>query len=387
MSAAKNAVTIASIPLLAVAVLALAQASSAALGEHPATTVAGSAGALRQQVSAIGVRLAPSTGGSLSDRLVAQGSRRTVAVIRAFCTTPTTGRDSSPGRRPGIAAELTSLTTRTVSVTAGTSASSQAQPKRRTSPTPSPSPSSASPKPTPTPTAMPTTNPAGWKQVFSDDFNGTSLNTSKWFSYGTAQPGGDPGVYFSASHVTVANGMLDISTYKDAANGGAWTSGGIQQVRPPYANWDQTYGKYLVRMKCQAADGVSDIVLLIPADGSWPPELDFVENNGGAKQTNYATLHYGSASSYSSIYKQDAVDMTQWHTYGVEWTPGQLVYTLDGRDWATVYDPNVPAISMGLCIQSQAWLPGVSTWETPVDSTTPSLVNLHVDWAVAYAPA
>ena len=79
--------------------------------------------------------------------------------------------------------------------------------------------------------------------------------------------------------------------------------------------------------------------------------------------------------------------MRQWHTFGVEWTPGKLVYTLDGSTWATVSDVNVPAVPMRLCIQSQAWPPGNSGgWQGVIGPATPPVGKLYVDWAVAYAP-
>ena len=52
------------------------------------------------------------------------------------------------------------------------------------------------------------------------------------------------------------------------------------------------------------------------------------------------------------------VDLTQWHTLGVVWTPGRLVYTIDGRNWATVANANVPSTPMVLDIQTQAWACG-----------------------------
>jgi hypothetical protein len=39
----------------------------------------------------------------------------------------------------------------------------------------------------------------------------------------------------------------------------------------------------------------------------------------------------------------------------------------------------------GLALQSQAWYCG-HTWEACPDETTPPVVNLQVDWVVAYLP-
>ena len=61
------------------------------------------------------------------------------------------------------------------------------------------------------------------------------------------------------------------------------------------------------------------------------------------------------------------------------------MYTLDGRTWASVTNANVPSIPMVLDIQTQGWACGTSTWEKCPNASTPSRVNLDVDWVVAYA--
>jgi beta-glucanase (GH16 family) len=69
---------------------------------------------------------------------------------------------------------------------------------------------------------------------------------------------------------------------------------------------------------------------------------------------------------------------------GVEWTPGKLVYTLDGRPWATVRSRHVPAEPMEFDMQSQAGTCGVAYAPCP-DASTPAHVDLQVDWVAAYA--
>jgi beta-glucanase (GH16 family) len=229
---------------------------------------------------------------------------------------------------------------------------------------------------------MPTGNLPGWREVFSDDFTGTSLD-SQWTAY-WGQPGGDPGGFFDPSHVTVSGGELVISAFQDPADEpwdagpATYVTGGVSSS-PSFA---QTYGKYLVRFRMDAGQGVALAILLWPQSNTWPPEIDFAEDNGANRQTNYATLHYGLTN--TQVQRQVAVNMTQWHTLGVVWTKGRLVYTLDGRNWATVTNANVPSIPMVLDMQTQGWACGTSTWEQCPNAQTPAHVNLDVDWVVAY---
>jgi beta-glucanase (GH16 family) len=226
---------------------------------------------------------------------------------------------------------------------------------------------------------MPVGNIPGWRQVFTDNFNGRTLNHSKWFSY-SGTPGGDPVGWFDPRHVTVSNGMLEISAYRDRRDQGQWATGGVSSS----AGLVQTYGKYLVRFRLDAGVGVTFAALLWPADDSWPPEIDFSEGNGSGNLGTFATLHYGRQNNRSSS-PLPHLNLGQWHTLGVQWTPGELQYTVDGRVWKTMQSKSVPAIPMVLDLQTQTWPCG--SWAHCTDASTPPVVRMYVDWAVAYAPA
>jgi beta-glucanase (GH16 family) len=229
------------------------------------------------------------------------------------------------------------------------------------------------------PEAMPVGDIPGWRQVFADNFNGRTLDRAKWTVY-DGPAGGDPAGWFEPSHVSVSSGMLVISAYRDPSRGDRWATGGVSSL-PGLA---QTYGKYLVRFRLDPGEGVSHALLLAAANGSWPPEIDFSEDNGSGRNTTLATLHYTSAD--KKIFRTIPVDLTQWHTLGVEWTPGRLDFTLDGRTWLKVAGSEVPAVPMVLDMQTQTW-PCVGTYGRCPDSTTPKVVRMYVDWIVAYAPA
>lgn len=218
-----------------------------------------------------------------------------------------------------------------------------------------------------------------WKLVFADDFN-RPLDLSKWGLY-EGQPGGDPGGWWDPSHVVVKKGILHLETYQDPAWGGKWVSGGLSSSHAV----KQTYGRYLVRFRATKGYGVSNILLLFPSADHWPPEIDFAED-GGTSETGRpsmgATLHYGADN--SQIQRSITADFTRWHVMGVEWTPGKLVYTIDGKTWGTVVSPNVPSETMEMDIQAQAGTCG-DQWTPCPNETTPPLVDLQVDWVQVYS--
>ena len=190
-----------------------------------------------------------------------------------------------------------------------------------------------------------------------------------------------PGGYWAASHVAVSHGALVLASYRDPRHGGRWVSGGVSSG-PALS---QTYGKYEVRLRVDRGKGIAFVALLFPSGNGWPPEVDFAENGGesGARDHMTATLHYGADDSQIQ-HTLSGKDFTHWHVLGVEWTPGLLLYTIDGRRWAAVRSAAVPRQPMELDLQTQAGTCGDASAPCP-DASTPSRVDAQVAWVAAYA--
>ena len=177
--------------------------------------------------------------------------------------------------------------------------------------------------------------------------------------------------------------MLKLNAHNDPSIWpNTWISAGTN------LNIPITYGKILVRLRMDNGRGVVPFLILWPHDDSWPPEVDFLEDQGESPRTfNQVTCWYDHNGAPTQIQSTlTGIDLTQRHTYGVEWTAGKLVYTIDGTVWAT-NTSHVPAIPMHLCVQTEAWPPGSTDWEFGTDSTTPANVNMYVDWVVQYTKA
>jgi beta-glucanase (GH16 family) len=232
--------------------------------------------------------------------------------------------------------------------------------------------------------AMPTSSPTGERLVFADDFPGTSLD-SNWTAY-SGGPSGDAAGWWDPSHVEVSDGLLGLRSYEDPTHYGGpsgdppWVEGGVSSAH----GLRQTYGEYLVRSRVTSATGVTQVELLWPANGSWPPEIDFNESNGTAGFTTASLIWRTSTDPQAETQTLD-IDLTQWHTWGVIWRPGEVVYTVDGKVWATMTSPNVPSGPMVLDLQQQVW-PCGGNFEACPNSATPAEVDMEVAWVVAYAP-
>lgn len=201
----------------------------------------------------------------------------------------------------------------------------------------------------------------------SDEFNGTSVDTSKWDVYGPGPGNGGQGMRLPGQ-VTVSNGSLFIH---GDANG---NTGGLQIAQ--YSK----YGRWETRMRVPAGDAqYHALSLLFPETTivDWPQggEVDYAETTCASAGQNFF-LHYDVSNLQVSGYIP--LDLTKWHNYAVEWTPTSMRGWADGVLYFECDDPaKLPLAPQHQCLQLD-WVP-----DTPYVSTTPS--SMEVAWVRAYS--
>ena len=210
-------------------------------------------------------------------------------------------------------------------------------------------------------------------QTFDDEFNGNSLNTGLWRSGMDYAPQGstssdlaswevgDPSyVPADANPASVSGGMLSLAIKPTPSDvnpssvgnrpfiGGELTTKGL---------FSQTYGYFEATAKMPAGQGAIGAFWLLPADGSWPPELDATEILGGNPTTDINTAHSGVSS--TSPHWSNIPDASQaFHTYAVDWEPDKITWYFDGKQTAqeaTPADMNKP---MYMILDTQAGASG-----------------------------
>jgi beta-glucanase (GH16 family) len=106
-----------------------------------------------------------------------------------------------------------------------------------------------------------------------------------------------------------------------------------------------------------------------PADG----EIDYPEGDLDANMSAFA--HYASSGGGQDAFTLSTT-FSGWHTATTDWTPGKLVFYLDGKVVGTS-TKLVPSKPMHWVLQT----------ETSLDGTTPSNAasgHVRVDWVTAY---
>ncbi len=189
--------------------------------------------------------------------------------------------------------------------------------------------------------ARPVPVPPGWTLTFDDEFSGTALNPRFWTaSTGRFPNRSRPLQFFVPGAVHVRNGSLRITSVYHPGGPHQYTSGDVRTL----GKFCQQYGRVETRCRFPKGYGAWPAVYLLPADESWPPEIDVAEFIGRDPHELWLTNHWkDSAGDHQQENRNyvapPAVDWGRWHTYRVEWRPGVVRWTVDGVPRGTVYGP------------------------------------------------
>jgi beta-glucanase (GH16 family) len=191
-------------------------------------------------------------------------------------------------------------------------------------------------------------NGTAWKCTFGDDFNGTTLNRSRWsvltsneFSFGKR-----PDCFVnSPRNVSVGNGVLTLTSRKEPSMFNCKRSGQTFRTQysagmvSTYEKFTQAYGRFEFRAKFPYTkqNGVQTSLWLWPAGASgttWPVsgEMDVAEWYSHFPDRVVPYLHYASLMPSQATNNNCLVNRVQdWHTYLLEWSPERIVISFDGR--------------------------------------------------------
>jgi len=193
--------------------------------------------------------------------------------------------------------------------------------------------------------------PNGAKYVcsFSEDFTGSRLNRSKWSVQQTELTGhtvgGDCWVD-SPNNIKVSGGTLKLITREEPQTFSCKKKRSSFQTKytsasvSTYGSFRQTYGRFSVRAKFPyvKVPGSQGALWMYPYKqtyGGWPTsgEIDFAEFFSSRPDRVIPNIHYHPfTTNHSPIRNNRCFVKKPWtfHTYTLEWVPGQLRVTYDG---------------------------------------------------------
>jgi len=178
----------------------------------------------------------------------------------------------------------------------------------------------------------------GWVLDWSDEFDGTQLDQSKWVEETGGGGWGNNELQFYTprrENVRVADGRLIIEARKERYENREYTSARLKTA----GLMERQYGRFEARIKIPRGQGIWPAFWMLGADigkAGWPRggEIDIMENIGKEPGIVHGTLHgpgysgdkaFGAPSPLAQgAYADD------FHIYAVEWEPKEIRWYRDG---------------------------------------------------------
>lgn len=201
----------------------------------------------------------------------------------------------------------------------------------------------------PTPTPAPAIEDSGWELVWADEFEGDTLNQENWlFDTGAGGWGNNEWQFYTErpENLRLEDGYLVIEAREEDYRGSDYTSARIKTQA--LQSW--TYGRVEARLELPTGQGVWSAFWMLGEDfptKGWPDcgEIDIMENIGESRMV-YGTIHgpgYSGGNGIGSPFTVDGGPLSEsFHTYAIEWSPGEISWYVDDALFNTITDTQVP---------------------------------------------
>jgi beta-glucanase (GH16 family) len=238
----------------------------------------------------------------------------------------------------------------------------------------------------------------GWDLAWSDEFEGTTLDTSKWVPIDWTTPYNNERQAYHPDQVTVSGGNLQLTAIDIPYGDKAYRSGKVE------SKWAKQYGRWEVRAKLPRTRGTWPAIWLLP-DGHrypWPSqgEIDIMEHRGDKPTITTSAFHWGPNSRGRKFLteKQEIsrsgcpVDFTDsFHTYAVEWDAKKLRFFVDDIHHYTIHDADTGGFLAGQTAPAEVQL-NVAVGGDYVDDAQPDETSVWpqqmlVDYVRVYVRA
>jgi beta-glucanase (GH16 family) len=187
---------------------------------------------------------------------------------------------------------------------------------------------------------------SGFDHAWSDEFNGTSLDTARWNVGDTTVTTNNSLQDYHPDQISVTGGNLVITSENTFSRGRNYKSGLVETL-----NFQQ-FGRFEVRAKLPSTQGTWPAIWLLSDEVNhpWPSqgEIDIMENRGTQSTLTSSAVHYGTNPPFNHNFQareQSSVAAgnlqnyhDSFHNYAVEWTSDQVRFYVDDVHHSTVYD-------------------------------------------------
>ncbi|MBN1426968.1 MAG: glycoside hydrolase family 16 protein [Anaerolineae bacterium] len=220
------------------------------------------------------------------------------------------------------------------------------------------------------PQFVPLGQPGNWQLLFNDEFEGQSIDRSRWTvcywwdDEGCTNLGNHELEWYTPNNVLVQNGILRLRAQsqefetKDGAiypyTSGMVTTGPARYDEPEKLGFAFQTGYAEIRARSPRGDGLWPAFWLLPIDLTSKPEIDVMEFLGSEPNRVEMHIHYliGPDTAQSSGEDWIGPDFsTDWHTFAIDWRSDRVVWLVDGIErWRFTEQAYIPATDMYLLL-------------------------------------
>ncbi len=230
-------------------------------------------------------------------------------------------------------------------------------------------------------------NEPGWNLVWQDEFNGPTIDSSKWtFQTGPSEVNAELEYYSNSSqNAFIQDSTLVIRALQQSAGGRNYTSAKL------YTQFkgDWLYGRVEVKAKLNHGQGMWPAIWMMPTDnayGTWPAsgEMDIMELLGQQTDKVYGTIHYAVNGQHqqqgSSLTLSSGNFADTYHIFAYEWDADQQRWYVDDSLYfsTTLESPFDQRFYLILNVAVGG------SWPGSPDSTTPFPNDMTVDYVRIY---
>jgi len=172
--------------------------------------------------------------------------------------------------------------------------------------------------------------------VWSDEFDGTGVNTSQW-NVITGNPGvNNEKEYYQPANATVTGGNLVITARQQSVGGQPYTSAKLET----YGKFSTTYGRIEARIKLPMVQGTWPAFWMlgnsINTGAGWPTcgEIDIMEHVNTSNAI-LGTMHWNGGSGHVQYGNSTNTTPGDFHIYAVEWDASSIRWYVDNTLYVT----------------------------------------------------
>lgn len=203
--------------------------------------------------------------------------------------------------------------------------------------------------------STPITPPEGWHLVWSDEFEGDSINPENWgYDLGAGGWGNGEAEYYTSrsENSRIEDGLLVIEARQEKYEDSYYTSARLKTQDLQ----EFQYGRIEARIKVPAGKGLWPAFWMLGNDFSrtvgigvpWPNcgEIDIMEYIGKEPDLIMGTVHgpgYAGAVGIGKWNRQNYNIADEFHTYAIEWEEGKISWFYDDVEYFSVVKADVGA--------------------------------------------